>query len=188
MSYPLMITRQVSGACQEVWGPAVPLGVDTEYALQASRAAVAIAKRCPDLACFALEFFCDKHGLLLNELAPRVHNSGHFTQLEGERSQFHNHIRSLMDDSLMPFNPQGFYLMRNLLAPKELGPLRIEPEHVEELKPLWKGDLSWYGKRDLAPGRKMGHVNRREEDPASLEKARAEMEQRESGFWARLRQ
>jgi len=187
MSYPLMLTRQVSGACQEVWGPAVPMGVEAEHALQASRWAMSVAKHCPDLACFALEFFWDpERGLLLNELAPRVHNSGHFTLLEGERSQFHNHIRSLMDESLLPFNSQGFYLMRNLLAPKELGSRHVDPEDVEELRPLWRGELAWYGKTLLAPGRKMGHVNLREEDIAAIEKARVEMEMRESGFWARL--
>jgi len=188
MSYPLMLTRQVSGACQEVWGPAVPMGIEAEFALQASRWALSVAKRCPDLACFALEFFWDKkRGLLVNELAPRVHNSGHFTLLEGDRSQFHNHIRSLMNESLVPFNIQGFYLMRNLLAPRELSSLSVDPETVEELRPLFRGDLAWYGKTLLAPGRKMGHVNLKEEDGLSIEKARIDLEQRESGFWARFK-
>ncbi|MEO5667554.1 MAG: ATP-grasp domain-containing protein [Bdellovibrionota bacterium] len=188
ISYPLMLTRQVSGTCQEVWGPAVTLGIEAECALQASRWSMSVAKHCPDLACFAIEFFWDKHnGLLINELAPRVHNSGHFTQLEGDRSQFHNHIRSLMDESLVPFTTQGFYLMRNLLAPKELSTLRVDPEEVEELRTLWRGELAWYGKTHLAPGRKMGHVNLKEEGASALEKARVDLERRESGFWARLK-
>jgi 5-(carboxyamino)imidazole ribonucleotide synthase len=188
ISYPLMLTKQVSGACQEVWGPAVPMGVEAEYALQASRWAMSVAKNCPDLACFALEFFLDRErGLLVNELAPRVHNSGHFTLLERERSQFHNHIRSLVDESLAPFNPHGFYLMRNLLSPKELGSRPVDPEQVEELKVLWPGEFAWYGKTILAPGRKMGHVSLRQEDAKAIEKARLDLESREPGFWGRLK-
>jgi 5-(carboxyamino)imidazole ribonucleotide synthase len=188
ISYPLMLTKQVSGACQEVWGPAVPMGVEPEYALQASRWAMSVAKNCPDLACFALEFFLDRdRGLLVNELAPRVHNSGHFTLLERERSQFHNHIRSLVDESLAPFNPHGFYLMRNLLSPRELGSRPVDPEHVEELRPLWPGEFAWYGKTILAPGRKMGHVSLRQEDAKAIERARLDLESRESGFWGRLK-
>jgi 5-(carboxyamino)imidazole ribonucleotide synthase len=187
ISYPLMFTRQVEGACQEVWGPAVQLGVDAELALQASSWAMSVAKHCPDLACFALEFFWDpERGLLLNEIAPRVHNSGHFTQLEASCSQFHNHIRAVTDDGLIPFNSQGFYLMRNLLGPKESAAQALDPRRVEDLSPLWSGDFYWYSKSLLVSGRKMGHVNLKESHAEAVDAARIALETQELRFWSSL--
>ncbi|MCO1335438.1 5-(carboxyamino)imidazole ribonucleotide synthase [Microbulbifer sp. OS29] len=88
-------------------------------------------------------FICDR-GLIINEVAPRVHNSGHWT-LEGtEASQFTNHIRAILDMPLGDTSCPQPVVMVNLLgvdtAPKQLNQ-----------------SVCWYGKK-LRPGRKMGHV------------------------------
>ncbi len=187
MTYPLMHTHQVAGTCQEVWGPAVQRGLDAECALQASRCAVSIAKRFPNLGCFALEFFWSKdRGLLLNELAPRVHNSGHFTQMEGLSSQFHNHIRAITGEDLVLFNGQAHYVMRNLLGPPGQGAISVDLSDVENLRESCPGELYWYAKSLAAPGRKMGHINRKEISPWDADIARETLESWESEFWSRV--
>ena len=90
--------------------------------------------------------------LLVNEFAPRVHNSGHWTLDGCEVDQFEQHIRAVAGWPLGPTAPLAAVEMINLLG-----------EDADD----WRGLAAdprarvWlYGKRDAAPGRKMGHVNR----------------------------
>ena len=91
--------------------------------------------------------------LLINELAPRVHNSGHWSMNAADTSQFENHIRAIANLALGSTRHHGLSGMYNLLGktlsddttpPTEL----VQPEHY----------LHWYGKTSR-PGRKIGHVN-----------------------------
>src|SRR6185503_3320677 len=90
--------------------------------------------------------------LLVNELAPRVHNTGHWTQDGCEVSQFEQHIRAVAGWPLGPTQPIARVEMLNLLGDEANGwaKLAAEPESRVHL----------YGKREAKPGRKMGHVNR----------------------------
>jgi 5-(carboxyamino)imidazole ribonucleotide synthase len=90
--------------------------------------------------------------LLVNELAPRVHNSGHWTIEGAQTSQFEQHIRAIAGWPLGPTTPLAFVEMENLLGPEAHDWLALAGEAEAR---VWL-----YGKGDARPGRKMGHVNR----------------------------
>ncbi|KEA62639.1 Phosphoribosylaminoimidazole carboxylase ATPase subunit [Marinobacterium lacunae] len=96
----------------------------------------------------AMECFVVDGDLLVNELAPRVHNSGHWTQEGATISQFELHLRALAELPLITPEIKGVSVMYNLLG--------------RNWKPEWLGidgvHVHWYGK-SLRPGRKVGHVN-----------------------------
>ncbi|MGD8175998.1 5-(carboxyamino)imidazole ribonucleotide synthase [Marinimicrobium sp. ARAG 43.8] len=96
----------------------------------------------------AMECFVDEGRLLVNELAPRVHNSGHWTQAGADVSQFELHLRAVADLPLITPEVYGVTVMYNLLG--------------RDWRPQWLGvtgtHVHWYAK-DIRPGRKVGHVN-----------------------------
>lgn len=96
----------------------------------------------------AMECFVTPEGLLVNELAPRVHNSGHWTQEGAVTCQFENHIRAITGLALGETKAHGFAGMVNLLGPHS------PPRHLLSDN----STLHWYDKLDRA-GRKLGHVN-----------------------------
>lgn len=102
----------------------------------------------------AFELFDTSKGLLVNELAPRVHNSGHYSLDALSEDQFTLHIKAVLNQDL--FSPvlqtKGFAML-NLLAGKQLNPQIKMAETKKEVK------LYWYGKQEHRPGRKMGHLN-----------------------------
>ena len=106
----------------------------------------------------AVECFLVNGKILVNELAPRVHNSGHWTQDGAVCSQFENHLRAICGQTLGSTAPLGHCAMINLLgcnAPEEL----IAQPHAH---------LHWYDK-SLRQGRKMGHVNLMNASPIMLQ-------------------
>jgi 5-(carboxyamino)imidazole ribonucleotide synthase len=96
----------------------------------------------------AIEFFEVGGELLANEMAPRVHNSGHWTIEGAETSQFENHVRAVAGLPLGRTAPRGASAMVNLIGsmPSTRAMLEIERAHVH-----------LYGK-SARPGRKVGHV------------------------------
>ncbi len=157
-AYPLVESVQKDGVCLEVRGPATQFGVPLEIAKHANQIAFQLAKYLDITGCFAIEFFwVPETGLIVNELAPRVHNSGHYSQLF-PGSQFENHVRAVCGLDLRPVYTEDAFLMRNLLGPtgasRDLRGWQT-PRAPEGLE-LW-----WYGKSQLQPGRKMGHINAR---------------------------
>jgi len=111
----------------------------------------------------AIELFEHQGRLLANEMAPRVHNSGHWT-IEGARtSQFENHLRALLGLPLGDTRVNGVAAMVNLIGetPDPASLLEIEGSH-----------LHLYGK-PARPGRKLGHVTLVEPDRAALQAALA---------------
>ncbi|HVS22953.1 MAG TPA: 5-(carboxyamino)imidazole ribonucleotide synthase [Gammaproteobacteria bacterium] len=95
----------------------------------------------------AVEFFLTEHGLLANEMAPRVHNSGHWTIEGAETSQFENHLRAVLGWPLGATQPRGHAAMLNLLGqlPSVESVLAIPGAHFHD-----------YGKSPR-PARKVGH-------------------------------
>jgi 5-(carboxyamino)imidazole ribonucleotide synthase len=95
-----------------------------------------------------VEFFVERGGLLANEMAPRVHNSGHWTIEGAETSQFENHVRAIAGLPLGSTRPRGHAAMVNLIG-------RMPPRaRVAALPGVHLHD---YGKR-ARPGRKLGHL------------------------------
>jgi len=100
---------------------------------------------------FAVELFVGKNGeLLVNEIAPRVHNSGHWTIEACQCSQFEQHIRAVAGWPLGPSARHADAVMENIIG--------AEADAWEALAKT--GALHLYGKTEARPGRKMGHVTR----------------------------
>ncbi len=91
--------------------------------------------------------------LLVNEIAPRPHNSGHFTMNGCLTCQFEQHLRAVADWPLGPTEPYGPIVMLNLLGNQ----LAILKDRFRELPRQAK--LHLYGKHETRPGRKMAHLN-----------------------------
>ncbi|MFT4863005.1 MAG: 5-(carboxyamino)imidazole ribonucleotide synthase [Pseudohongiellaceae bacterium] len=105
----------------------------------------------------AIEFFVTKEGLLINEIAPRVHNSGHWTQAGASISQFELHLRAISDLPLPTIAQSGCSLMVNLIG--------------AAFDPRWYlstgARIHWYGK-EVRPGRKLGHLNFHHQEPRQI--------------------
>jgi 5-(carboxyamino)imidazole ribonucleotide synthase len=153
-AYPVVQTVQADGICREVIAPAP--GLDPEAASAASALALRIAEALGVVGLLAVELFeTAAGGLLVNELAMRPHNSGHWT-IDGARtSQFEQHLRAVLDLPLGSCSPVGaFTVMANLLG-------GTDPDvfdryiHVMAADPAVK--IHYYGK-EVRPGRKIGHV------------------------------
>ena len=95
-----------------------------------------------------VEFFLKGKELLVNEIAPRVHNSGHWTMDGSYSSQFQQHIRAIMELPLLSTERHSDIIMYNLIGKVTSDLLKNELAKVHI-----------YGKKDPRPGRKMGHVN-----------------------------
>ena len=149
--YDVPHNRHVDGVLDTSHVPAPPaIARDTA-------AAVALARRAAHaldyVGVVTFEFFATADGPVFNEMAPRVHNSGHWT-IEGARvSQFENHIRAVCG---LPLGPATLtapaITMTNLLgdAVHDWAALLADPA----------AHLHLYGKSEVKPGRKMGHVTR----------------------------
>ncbi len=97
-----------------------------------------------------LELFVTPQGLIVNEIAPRVHNSGHWTQNGCTIDQFEQHIRAVAGWPLGDGSRHSDVVMENLIG-----------DDMDRLPDLAKSDaaIHLYGKADVKAGRKMGHVN-----------------------------
>ena len=120
---------------------------------EAREAALRIAEALDHVGVLTVEFFASEDGPVVNEIAPRVHNSGHWTIEGAVTSQFEQHIRAICD--LPPGSTEligGGAVMDNLIGARRrpLGRAVAEPSAHVHL----------YGKGEARPGRKMGHVTR----------------------------
>lgn len=157
VAYPVVRTVQVDGMCSEVVSPCPNL--DDERALQAQRIALEIARVLDVTGMLAVELFDTADGVLVNELAMRPHNSGHWTIDGAVTSQFENHLRAVLDLPLGdPSATAAWSVMVNIVGPRDvagLPPLQEAFRHVLARDPGLKVHL--YGK-EIRPGRKLGHV------------------------------
>ena len=118
-----------------------------------------MAQALDHVGVIACEFFAGANGPLFNELAPRVHNSGHWTIEGAVTSQFENHIRAIC----------GLPLGDTRLAARTVEMRNIIGDAAEDWDKLLSdpaNHLHLYGKAAARPGRKMGHVTRLGLDPA----------------------
>jgi 5-(carboxyamino)imidazole ribonucleotide synthase len=153
VAYPIVQTTQVDGICAEVVAPAP--GLSEELALAAQEIALRIAKDLDVVGMLAVELFQTADGLVVNELAMRPHNSGHWSIEGAVTSQFENHLRAVLDLPLGdPSMRAPHAVMVNILG-GEAGNLYSAYRHVFARDPEVKVHL--YGKQ-VRPGRKVGHV------------------------------
>ncbi len=120
---------------------------------EAKAVAVRIADALDYVGVLAIEFFASANGPVFNEMAPRVHNSGHWTIEGAATSQFENHIRAICglplgDTALIT----GAARMQNLIG--------SDADRWPQLAAEARAHLHLYGKGESRPGRKMGHVTR----------------------------
>jgi 5-(carboxyamino)imidazole ribonucleotide synthase len=165
VSYPVVETVQQDGICVEVLAPAP--GLDPEDAAVAQRIGLKIAHELGVTGLLAVELFQTSAGFVVNELAMRPHNSGHWTIEGSTTSQFEQHLRAVLDLPLgSPTMTAPVVVMANLLGGDDPD-LFKRYEHVMAHDPGIK--LHFYGK-EVRPGRKIGHLTALGTD---LEKVRA---------------
>ena len=154
VAYPVVASTQTGGICHEVIAPCPDL--DDDRSAQAQAIAITIAATLNVTGMLAVELFDTGDGFLVNELAMRPHNSGHWSMDGAVTSQFENHLRAIADwplGSPAPLAPAT--VMVNLLG-RDVDDLHTAFRHVMARDPGVKVHL--YGK-DVRPGRKVGHVN-----------------------------
>jgi 5-(carboxyamino)imidazole ribonucleotide synthase len=165
--YPVVETVQRDGICREVIAPAP--GLAPGCAAQAHALALRIAAELGVTGLLAVELFETSRGLLVNELAMRPHNCGHWT-IEGSRtSQFEQHLRAVLDLPLgSPALAAPVTVMANVLG-GDGAEVYDRYVHVMAADPAVK--VHMYGK-PVRPGRKIGHVtvtgDRDHRDPSEL--------------------
>ena len=143
--YPLTENHHVAG----VLAVSLALPGQQELQQQAKQMFEAVATALDYVGVLALEFFQVGDQLLVNEIAPRVHNSGHWTQQGADTCQFENHLRAVCG---LPLGSTA--LVRPTLMVNILGEDHVSPAVLS----LPSCHLHWYGK-GKRPGRKMGHIN-----------------------------
>ena len=161
--YPVVETLQLGGRCHVV--RANEKGFD-HPAVEISRKLV---ESVNGVGAFGIEMFEMPDGaILINEVAPRVHNSGHYSIEACITSQFENHVRAVLG---LPLGWTDMVkrnaVMVNLLAQKDAMPL---PRDFDKALQLKGARLHWYGKREAREGRKMGHITALHDNDAEAER------------------
>jgi len=147
--YPACLNTHVGGILAESRVPAV--GLDSAHVAAATSLVVRIADALDYVGVLTCEFFACADGPVFNEMAPRVHNSGHWSIEGAQTSQFEQHVRAICGLPLGPVRLRAPAIeMRNLLGD--------EADDWQALLADPAAHLHLYGKSAAAPGRKMGHV------------------------------
>ena len=130
-----------------------PANISDELSARAIETAEKMATKMDIVGLLAVEMFVTKNGdILINEMAPRPHNSGHWTQDGCTTSQFEQFVRAVCGLSLGSPERHSDAVMKNLIG--------SDADDWEKIISEPENKLHLYGKRDARPGRKMGHVNR----------------------------
>lgn len=167
--YPVAYTEQRDHRCHAV---VVPADISRNVANEAQRVGLGAVEAVNGVGITAVELFeCADGRILVNELAPRPHNTGHYSIEGSYTSQFENHVRAVLDLPLGdPSLREPVSVMINIL-----GHRTHEPEtngYADALR-VAGATVHLYGKYDVRPRRKMGHVTTTGMDPVET-RARAE--------------
>ena len=155
--YPLALNLHTSGILAASIAP-----LDRLACLQPQAEAIlgTLLDRLDCVGVMAMECFRVGDQLLINELAPRVHNSGHWTQAGASVSQFESHLRAILGLPLVTPSAKGLTVMINVLG----------TDRDDRWLAIPEVELYWYGK-DVRPGRKVGHINLCATSPSRLANA-----------------
>ena len=154
--YPLVENHHEHGILRLTTAPAADITADLQR--QAEDAARALTEALAYVGTFTIEFFQVGDRLVVNEVAPRVHNSGHWTIEGAVTSQFENHVRALMGLPLGDTSPRGYAAMVNLVG------VMPDPLALCALPGLHFHDYAKAPRR----GRKLGHATLVDADPERL--------------------
>ena len=148
LNYPLVTTVQNDGICIET---RYPSHASDDFGTQAKLLGEQIAQLIDVVGIFAIEFFVTEQGLLINEVALRPHNSGHWTIEGTETSQFQNHLLAVTGQQLGPVEASNnFAIMVNIIG----GDAPTTPEKVAGIENVYAHDYA----KEWRPGRKLGHI------------------------------
>ena len=163
--YPLVENHHREGILRLSLAPAPDLTPMLQA--EAESYAIRVLDALEYVGVLAIELFQVDGHLLANEMAPRVHNSGHWTIEGAETSQFANHLRAITGLPLGSTEPLGYSAMLNLIGtlPNPSDVLRVAGAH-----------LHLYGK-EPRPGRKLGHITLRADDPSVLAERLSRMQE-----------
>ncbi len=157
-AWPVVETVQRDGICVQVIAPAPELSA--ERAAAAQQLALRLAAELGVVGVLAVELFETVDGeLLVNELAMRPHNSGHWTMDGSRTSQFEQHLRAVLDyplgdtDALAPVT-----VMANVLGAREAPEMSVDERLHHLFARMPDARVHLYGKEER-PGRKVGHIN-----------------------------
>ncbi|KAI9473420.1 MAG: phosphoribosylaminoimidazole carboxylase [Benjaminiella poitrasii] len=155
-SYPVVETIHKNSICHLVIAPAQ---IDGRIAQKAQSIAERAIQSFPGAGIFGVEMFMMTDGeILLNEIAPRPHNSGHYTIEACETSQFENHMRAILD---MPLGSTALKvpasIMVNILGTTADMEACYRPCQAALISDIG-ATVHLYGKKECRPGRKMGHI------------------------------
>ncbi len=155
-SFPLVKTYQSNQICDWVLAPA---NINSEVESMALNIISSLLVKLNYVGVIAIEFFYGSCGLLVNEIAPRTHNSGHFSIEACTSSQFDQQI--CIVSGIPTLEPQlitpGAIMINLIGLSSQECPLTLE-ERVNRIKKLNGANLHWYEKKEERPGRKLGHV------------------------------
>lgn len=152
--YDPVVTTQQNGVCAHVEYRSSLISPSVDR--QARELATKLIERLQPVGVTAIEFFVDADGsVLFNEMAPRVHNSGHLTIEASTTSQFTNHLLAILD---LPLGRCGMMeaAMVNVLG-RNTQAITVPPVGLLEAASK-DGSCHWYGKAEARPGRKLGHI------------------------------
>jgi len=159
IAYPVVETQQKDGMCSVVIAPAPNLA--PERAVEAQRMAMQIADALEVTGMLAVELFDTGTEILVNELAMRPHNSGHWSIDGATTSQFENHLRAVLDLPLGSPKPKHEWTVMVNVIGGDFPDMYHAYKHVMARDPHVK--IHMYGK-EVRKGRKIGHVNVSGED------------------------
>jgi 5-(carboxyamino)imidazole ribonucleotide synthase len=196
LSYPLFVSEQKKGICEWVYGPAedfIPAASQ-----ESARILSPIKTLLDDLSYVgvaAFELFWSQGKLYLNEVAPRVHNTGHITLDAFLINQFELHLMAAsgFHSTTIKSLPQKF-MMKNLLGSDhmdrstcKLG-AEVFMENAKNNDQRRQSVLYWYGKKELRKGRKLGHINQLFSKEVNLHSMKSILSLQEEKAWARIRE
>lgn len=156
-AWPVVETVQRDGICVTVLAPAP--GLSEELGSAASELALSVASSLGVVGVLAVELFeTVSGGLVVNELAMRPHNSGHWTMDGARTSQFEQHLRAVLDYPLGDTSALAPTVMGNVLGAPETPAMSMDERVHHLFARMPDAKVHLYGKEER-PGRKIGHVN-----------------------------
>ncbi|KAL3893773.1 MAG: hypothetical protein SGPRY_014006, partial [Prymnesium sp.] len=156
-AYPTVETVQRNSMCHTVVAPAQ---VSSATQAEAMRVAAAAIGTMEGAGIFGVELFAMPNGsVLLNEIAPRPHNSGHYTMDACHVSQFENHLRAVLQLPIGSCEMKvGAAGMLNVIGAAD-GTLESTMKSISRAMRMPEANVHWYGKSPPKANRKMGHIN-----------------------------
>lgn len=175
VAYPTVETVQRDSMCHTVLAPANVSAATLDEAMRVASAAIATMQGA---GIFGVELFAMPDGsVLLNEIAPRPHNSGHYTMDACYTSQFENHLRAVLQLPLGSCAMKvGAAAMLNVIGAPD-GSLESTMSPITRAITMPEASVHWYGKSPPKAKRKMGHINVTAKDSSSVAALLAALEE-----------